>query len=1164
MAPAPLGSVLRHIHKLIEGRPAAELSDGQLLERFASRREEAAFAALLERHGAMVWGVCRRLLRQISDAEDAFQATFLVLVRRAAAIRKRESVGSWLYGVAYRIARRAQADATRRQFHERQVNAVPGPDGGLDAAWRELQAVLDEELRCLPEKYQAPVVLCYLEGQTHEEAAQQLGWPVGTVRGRLARARDRLRVRLTRRGLTLSAGAFATVLAVKEAAAAVPGALAAATILAALVGAGSLRVTALAEAAFPALGLVKLKLTAALLVGTVALAVGALRLGTPAAPTASEQPQAAAQPDGEPAAKVARRLSAAGKVVDAAGKPVAGATVYLRDWAPWRTRVRSWEQRDQANDLLATTTTDGAGRFAFKDVAARPFEDVGQMRQHPWDLIAVAPGRGPAWLHLTARAQEQPLTLQLPPEGKISGRITGADGIPLAGARVQALDIGPLRRNLLYESFGRDGYLYLRGSQIAFTATSGAGGRFTLRGLPPGVCCAVRVTAPGHVGRLLYAATTDRPQPNLVELSYGAGRKRTQIEPVQVGDLQVGLAPGQTLRGKVVLADTGQPAAGVRVSASDRDGPYGEVVTDVAGRFTLTGLPPGQSHLFLWPQGPTDYLSLTATAEVPAPPTEREPTFSLPRGAVVTGQVVDAETGRGVADVSINHRQPEGSVPSAWASGGLSDADGRFRLVVPPGKGVLFAYTGTGVYPGLPEQGVEAGLEKPVHGIKLTLSRGLVVKGRVFDPEGRPLADAEVEYAPVEHPQSPRYAATTDAEGQFTVSGLTADGKYELYIIHARRKLGGQILVPPPADSKKAVPQEITLRPLGAVAGRVVDEQQRPVAGATVAFRTCVTLPPGNAHTLKAVDPEALTTDADGRYRFEHLLPAASYTYRVEASAKGYAGLNSEEFPARPGETKALPDLVLPRAAESVAGIVVDPAGRPLADVEVRASPRWPGRGPVVTSPESVVTAADGRFHITGLPRGPVELTAELYTAGEEAAPTRLYPPQPVPAQAGQQDLRIVLAVRPRQYAAEAVVRKPAPAFAVRRWLGRADAPAGRGFEGRDYAGKVVLLVFLDEAKPSQRLLPRLNQLHQQWAGKGLVIVRVSEAAADAQLAKTSPISTALVAPAEVPGSNGEAFQKYGVRATPALFLLDRTGTLRYADVEVADLETRIAELLAR
>jgi RNA polymerase sigma factor (sigma-70 family) len=297
MPDAPF-TLLRYLRGLAgTAGPDAE-SDGGLLARFVAGRDEAAFTSLLHRHGPMVWHVCRRVLGDADDTEDAFQATFLLLASKAAAIRRRESVGGWLYRTAYRIAARARAVRARRQALEHAA-PPPAPRENLDLAWRELQAVLDEEVGRLPDRYRAPLLLCYLQGLTHEAAAARLGCPVGTVRSRLARARDRLRARLTRRGLALSATAFAAVVAAGDAPAAVPAGLAEATRCTALVGgAASADVLALARGVCRAVFFPRF-VAAALVVLVVGLAgaafaasLQALKAGRPGATPPADPPKA--------------------------------------------------------------------------------------------------------------------------------------------------------------------------------------------------------------------------------------------------------------------------------------------------------------------------------------------------------------------------------------------------------------------------------------------------------------------------------------------------------------------------------------------------------------------------------------------------------------------------------------------------------------------------------------------------------------------------------------------------------------------------------------------------------------------------------------------------------------------------------------------------------
>lgn len=233
MAHGPASTVLRHLRRLLGAADMTGDSDGRLLERFVSGQDESAFAELMDRHGPMVLGVCRRVLRNAHDAEDVFQASFLVLVRKAASITKRDSFGSWLYWVAYRLAIKARAQTDKRQAQQRQVFDMIAADQGDSLDHSDLAPVLDEELARLPEKYRAPLVLCYLEGKTSEQAARELGWPKGTVFTRLNRGRDVLRRRLTRRGLALAAAAVAPALSENLSQAAVPHAFAAATLQAA-------------------------------------------------------------------------------------------------------------------------------------------------------------------------------------------------------------------------------------------------------------------------------------------------------------------------------------------------------------------------------------------------------------------------------------------------------------------------------------------------------------------------------------------------------------------------------------------------------------------------------------------------------------------------------------------------------------------------------------------------------------------------------------------------------------------------------------------------------------------------------------------------------------------------------------------------------------------
>jgi RNA polymerase sigma factor (sigma-70 family) len=270
--------LLRHIRGLMTAENA-ELPDQDFLRRVAAGRDEAAFEVLLQRHGPMVLRVCRNVLRDPHAAEDAFQATFIILFRKASSVRKLRSVGSWLYKVAYRTALRARAAAARRKLREAHGTAPAAADPLDDVTWRELQTILHDELQRLAEKYRAPVVLCCLEGRSRDEAAAQLGWSLGALKGRLERGRELLRARLVRRCVTLSAAVGATLLSEGAANAAVPAALAETTVRAALAfsvgtaGVVSAEVTTLARGMIRAMFLNRLKVVvASLLVAGIVLA----------------------------------------------------------------------------------------------------------------------------------------------------------------------------------------------------------------------------------------------------------------------------------------------------------------------------------------------------------------------------------------------------------------------------------------------------------------------------------------------------------------------------------------------------------------------------------------------------------------------------------------------------------------------------------------------------------------------------------------------------------------------------------------------------------------------------------------------------------------------------------------------------------------------------
>jgi RNA polymerase sigma factor (sigma-70 family) len=296
------GVLMRHLRRLAPGGQADPATDGDLLRRYATQRDEAAFAVLVRRHGPMVWNACRRALRDHQDAEDVFQATFLVLAKKAGTVRWRDSAAGWLYAVALRLAARARCQAARRPLSAVVEPAAPDPFEAMSA--RDLLAALDEELAALPERYRGPAVLCWLEGRTQQEAARLLGWSLRTLRRRLERGKQLLHARLTRRGMTLTVALAAPALA---------NAVPPNSLEGAACGAASPRAAALARALLPsAVGKVRAALALAL-VCFLAVGVGLAVFRPPEEPAVGDRKEEQ---------KVAARPAPTPRRTDALGDPL--------------------------------------------------------------------------------------------------------------------------------------------------------------------------------------------------------------------------------------------------------------------------------------------------------------------------------------------------------------------------------------------------------------------------------------------------------------------------------------------------------------------------------------------------------------------------------------------------------------------------------------------------------------------------------------------------------------------------------------------------------------------------------------------------------------------------------------------------------------------------
>lgn len=348
MAAAQLNQVFEHIRSIVAGKDAVGVKDADLLRRYVQQRDETAFETLVRRHGPMVFGVCRRVLHDLHDAEDAFQATFLVLVRKASSLRSPGLLGNWLYGVAHRTALEARKAAATRRAKEEKV--PPRPDAAEDA-WADLLPVLDQELTRLPDKYRAVIVLCDLEGKTRSQAARHFGCAEGTAASRLARGRAMLAKRLARHGLSFAGAALAMAFSRQAASAAVPAALGEATVQAAAGAAAgkvrliSAKVVALTEGVLKAMSLTRLQKILSLFLAVALVAGAGLLLHRASANKPSEK------------GRVPIYLHP--KVLAEAKKPTTELTGGGGGfWRPGPERLYGWAVRDLHNYLQRTTRAE--------------------------------------------------------------------------------------------------------------------------------------------------------------------------------------------------------------------------------------------------------------------------------------------------------------------------------------------------------------------------------------------------------------------------------------------------------------------------------------------------------------------------------------------------------------------------------------------------------------------------------------------------------------------------------------------------------------------------------------------------------------------------------------------------------------------------------------
>ena len=746
MAIETLGSALHHINRLFIEGTVTGLSDAQLLDRFLAGRDREAFEVLMARHGPMVLRVCRGVLRSPSDAEDAFQATFLVLVEKARTLRGRTNLGGWLHLVAYRVAIQANAAAARRRVQERKAGEMAATTSSHDPVIPdELIPALHEEIARLPETIRAVVVLCDLQGIPQDQAAESLGLSERTLRRRLADGRRRLKLRLGRRGLECS-GAIMAAVRLRESGLVIPPAWREATLRAALdsltpmvaVGTISAAAQSLSREVLKTMFMHKLAISWAALMGagllTWAAASALVPRGEEKAATAPVAPRA--DPGPRPAAEAAPleetgTFPVRGRVLDPDGKPVAGAGVYVRHHAEIQ-----WNEIDPmaARQKGRVAVTDADGRFQFElDKAASEAASEGGPGWHQAQIAAAAPGFAPAWIEAGDLVKGGDATLHLVRDDvPVRGRVLDSQGRPVAGVVVRIRAIREVKHGVDLDALLASGavdenrpamarqYGYDLGPAAPTWQadpaplwpggrnawTTGADGRFEVRGIGRDRIARLEFhgggVADGTLDVMARAAKTPpkmRPANRPDMLMFGREGAFKGLYPQ--GTALVGATfdyiagPTKPIAGVVRLKGSGKPVAGAVVRGAD-PATHTPVTarTDAAGRFRLEGVPKGAFYQLRFNPRPgiDAFLGHEAIVNDSEGLKPIEVAIEVPPGVIVTGRLVDKATGRAVPPAYFNYIKAPDNVSTGDAVLGFSRlADSAFGLTVPPGHAMIAA-----------------------------------------------------------------------------------------------------------------------------------------------------------------------------------------------------------------------------------------------------------------------------------------------------------------------------------------------------------------------------------------------------------------------------------------------------------------------------------------
>jgi RNA polymerase sigma factor (sigma-70 family) len=947
---------MRDLRRLFRDGSLTALGDAELLGRFVARRDELAFEVLVARHGPMVHAVCSALIQDPEGVDDAFQATFLILVKKAGTIRGGEALGGWLHRVAHRVAVRANIEAGRRRARERSAGEMIARESTGSRTGDDLRPALHEEIGRLPEKYRRSVVLCHLQGLTHAQAAEELRCGEATLRRRLAAARQRLRLRLSRRGVALSGTAMLAALA-QDARAALPAARVESMVQAVTTGSVSATASTLTSQVLRSMLIAKLKIGAATCL-TVA-GIGWIASGTigrvaardkaPAPPSARANTAISetATPPGSDADAV-KSTSVKGHVVGPDDKPVAGAKLIF---AP--------TGKPNAQTVGGTSAADGSFQLNVEK------SSLDKVKSSPyWErpaLIAFAPGFGPDWVDIASVKQADDVTLRLVKDDvPISGRVLDLQGRPVAGANVElkaieAMPEGNLKSFL--DTWRVDAQDALRLAKkylpqpdlagVRSTVRTDTAGRFRISGIGRERIALIRIEAAAIEHTEVHVLT--RNAVDVKDLNASGpksmqmpGRPSPSIPLIYAASFEHLGGPTRPVTGTVREKGTRKPLADIQVSGSIPFKLYGATTkTDSEGRFRLVGLGKGRLHVYA--AAPEAQALLPAFAEV-SDAEGLDPTtvdIELSRGITVRGKVTDKTTGSPVRGHVVYHTlagNPLNDDPRLNAEVG---ADGTYRVVVPPGIGGIFVsgqdptdnhrvhfvqahraqgdktipFAGTRMDDMISAGGgsaimlseycayrvIEPGADEGSLNCEFQPDPGVTRAGMIVDPDGQPLNGATI------HGRSaifdPPFELPTAG---FNVLALEPNRTRNLFAVHPKRQLAGYLSIR--GDERSNV--SLRLEPWAEVKGRAVGEDGRPLGNAMV--RMTYSGPDGYmlpGLSASAFPCQEMTTDKDGAFHLEGLVPGIPFSLSLMKDGRFYDDKRLKAIEAKPGETKDLGDV---------------------------------------------------------------------------------------------------------------------------------------------------------------------------------------------------------------------------------------------------------------